>query len=167
MSNVVDLKAARTRTPAPSKVGDSLFDFDMSNVLRVMDESGAANGSSSDPVVLGGESERAMRAMLGEFCLPRLPLTIAELHTVVEYCQMLDTAAGFSMLRGQAEALEAWQAVSVSKYCGFHPQHAEAIKLYAAGKKDELRALHLREKTIEKLAVAYGEFDNEPADDEA
>ncbi len=166
---VVQLKVARKKRaaakPAEPPKGMSLkelFEFEMGGVLRLTADSGAANGSSEDPVVLSGESERAMRAMIGEFCLPRLPLTIAEFYTVVEYCQMLDSAAGFSTLRELPEMLESWQSVSIPKYQGFHPEHAQAIELYCTGKKDELRALHAREKTIEALAKTYGEFDNEP-----
>ncbi len=144
---------------------EALFYFDMSGVLRLTGDS-AANGGSDDPVVLSGESERAIRAMMSEFGFPRLPLTIAEFYTVVEYCQMLDTAAGFSMLPGQPEMQAMWQAVSIAKYKGFHPEHAQAIELYCTGQKEALSRLHASCKTMESLAKSYGEFDNEPPDDE-
>jgi hypothetical protein len=168
---VTNIKEARAKLEAQSTASaeglapEALFDFDMEGILRVTGESGAANGSSSDPVVLQGESERAMRALMAEFGFPRLPLTVAEFHTFVEYCQMLDTSSGFSMLPAGGDGRSAWQAVSVPKYCGFFPQHAEAIRLYAAGKKGELLALHTQNKTLEQLAKKYGEFDNEPPED--
>lgn len=161
------LSSATAHAKSEGLSREALFNFDIKGILRLSGDSGSANGASNDPVVLHGESERAVRALTAEFGFPRLPLTIAEFHTFVEYCQMLDTAAGFSMLPDQPKFQADWQAVSIKKYCGFFPQHAEAIKLYCAGKKAELLALHTKSNTLDLLAKGYSEFDNEPPEEQA
>lgn len=156
-------EAAQEQPASALAQTDGLFDFDLSGAVRLTGDS-AANGDSRDPVVLRGDSERAMRRLIAEFGFPRLPVTIAEFHSLVEYCQMLDTAAGFTMTAPDSEARRAWQAVGVPKYSGFFPQHETAIRLYAAGKKAELLDWHTRAQTLVLLAKGYSEFGNEPQD---
>lgn len=150
--------------PAADKAvvtSEDLYEFDLAGALR-LSEGCAANGGPQDPVVLQGTTERAVRKLVAEFAFPRLPLTIGEFHALVEYCQMLDTAAGATMLATDVDMRKTWQAVSIPKYCGFFPQHAQAIRLYCAGNWTALKLLHSQERTLEKLAREYKEFGNEP-----
>ncbi len=152
--------STQPKTASSSLSLGDLLDFDTSGVIRLMGDS-AANGDGSDPVVIQGKSELAIRHLMAEFCIPRMPLTIAEYYGLIEYVQLLFCAAGASVCPNDDEHRREWQSNSIRIYSEAYPEHEKAFPLYCAGEKKKLLSWHKKSNILERLAKGYSEFSNE------
>jgi hypothetical protein len=135
----------------------AMFDINMSEVLHLTGGS-AANGDKNDPVVLQGSAEAQMRRVIGEFGFDRLPLTLGELHGLLDYCLRLDSIAGNHM---PAKSRESWKETSLEVCAEYEPAHLEAAKLYCAGDKEGLLRLHRERDTLKQLGRDWKQFEGE------
>lgn len=149
--------------------GFAFFSIDFSQVTRVTGD-GAANGSNSDPVVWAGDAELKMRRIIAKFGLPRLPFTWGEMHGVLDYCLSLCNCNGESM---PPEHRQSWRESARHVKSDRQPWQIPALDAYVAGDAVELLAIHTRERTIERVAAEWLEYEYEPGhplfgiDDEA
>lgn len=131
------------------------LDVNFDEITRLMGDS-AANGDKNDPVVLTGSAELAMRQLIAHYGFDRLPLTIGELYGFMDYADKLDSASGARFC--PEDELHLWRKGSFSVWKRKYPELMPAIELFCAGNLSELKALHVREHTMEKLGKAFVEF---------
>lgn len=136
--------------PAPTEI-------DFSDVLRLMGDS-AANGDNNDPVVFQGRVETQMRALIAKYGFERLPLTYGELAGLMEYCNELDSAAGFGMFSDQ-RSLRAWQRNSLDTWGEDLPEMLPAKSLYMSGELAALTTVHREQDTLTQLGRRWREFE--------
>jgi hypothetical protein len=133
----------------------SLFDINMDEVVHLTGGS-AANGDNSDPVVMFGSAEIAMRRLISEFGFERLPLTFGEFHGLLDYCLSLDSTAGNHV---PAEVRTSWQETALEVCAEYEPDKLEAAKLYCAGDRAKLLAYHREHATLIRLGKQYKQFE--------
>lgn len=124
----------------------TLLDIDYDLITKFADEYGAANDSPDDPVVSFGEAEAQLRRLIAAYGFDRLPLTLGEVEELVQYCHMLSTCAGDSY--SDPVLKQVWSDKMIAKYEQSYAFFVPAIKLYKAGKLDELRKLHREQNTL-------------------
>lgn len=128
---------------------------DLSECLRLVGGS-AANGDSNDPLVLQGEAELKFRRLIAMFGFDRLPFTYGEAHGLLDYCQRIDSAAGFGMMEPQC--LESWQQAGFRLFARKLPHLLPALKLFCQRDIEGLRGLHRADDTLTMLGRQYREY---------
>lgn len=127
---------------------NGLFNVPMDDIIQVLD---SANESLSDPVHLGPRAERALQALVDEFCLERLPKTLAEVQAIMQYGWFLRGKVRFG-LKTHKEDEEVWNS-SVDKILREHtPALLEPVQAYRDGDREALRRIHAERLTVAALA---------------
>lgn len=134
-----------------------LLDVDFTQVTRL--KSQVANGDVSDPVVYAGAAELAMRKLVAKFGFDRLPLTWAEMNGFFDYCTAMHRFSGAGI---PVSSLTLWRQCAREVEQEFHGWRVAAFDAYAAGDVVALLAIHARERTIERVAAEWREYDYEP-----
>lgn len=127
---------------------NGLFNVPMDDIIQVLD---SANESLSDPVHLGPRAERAIQALVDEFCLERLPKTLAEVQAIMQYGWFLRGKVRFG-LKTFKEDEEVWNS-TVDKVLKEHtPALLEPVQAYRQGDRESLRRVHTERLTLTALA---------------
>lgn len=128
---------------------NGLFNVPMDDIIQVLD---SANDSLTDPVHLGPRAERALQALVDEFCLERLPKTLAEVQAIMQYGWFLRGQVRFG-LKTFDEDEEIWNR-SVDEVMQEHtPAFIEPVQAYRSGDREALRRVHTQRLTLVALAA--------------
>lgn len=136
---------------------NGLFNVPMDDIVQISE---SANEALTNPVHLGPRAERALQALVDEFCLERLPKTLAEVQAIMQYGWFLRSKVRLG-LKTRKEDEDIWN-YSVDEVMREHtPAFIEPVHAYRSGDRDALRRVHKERLTVTALAerVALdGEF---------
>ena len=121
-------------------------------------EGSAANADNSDPIVVSGKAELALRRIIARYGFGRMPLTYGELYGLLDYCDELDSGSGIG-LDHLPNGIESWQASALITFERHQPHLIPALELYCAGDIEALRELHRRDDTLTQIGKTYRQFE--------
>lgn len=127
---------------------NGLFVVPMDDIIQVL---GSANDSLTDPVHLGPRAERALQALVDEFCLERLPNTLAEVQAVMQYGWFLcgKVRPGFKTSK---EDEDIWNGSVDKVMTQYAPAFLEPVQAYREGNREALLRVHKERLTLDALA---------------
>jgi hypothetical protein len=127
---------------------NGLFVVPMDDIVQISE---SANEALTNPVHLGPRAERALQALVDEFCLERLPKTLAEVQAVMQYGWFLQGKVRFG-LKTFKEDEEIWNGSVDKVMTQYAPSFLEPVQAYREGNREALLRVHKERLTLDALA---------------
>lgn len=150
-------KAERLLRSTPDSPLDS-FPWEHISVVRDEDQP-----PTNDSIAFAsGPAEVRLRQIIAAFGFPRMPQTYGELRGLLDYCALLETAAGFTVHENPKD-LEICHRTAFRVMTKYHPGYVMPFQLFINRDIEGLRAWHTREGLLERLGR---EFEPDADEDE-
>jgi len=127
-----------------------VMNIDFNNIIRH-----GKSAADTDKISYIGTSELVARRLIAHFGFDRLPSTWGELNGMLDYCKHLWMSSGDKFVA--KELIIDWQMVGRNIELKLAPWRVPALDAYVANDIEKLRAIHIADRTLERLGIQWKE----------